>query len=85
MKTNLVKGFKDYTGEIAKKKAKIKRILVETFEKYGFEPVETPVIEYEEFVKGQNQEDETISDIFKYQTKLSAINRENPDYYFEKS
>ncbi len=69
MKTNLVKGFNDYTGENALKRAEIKKILVETFEKYGFEPVETPVIEYEEFVKGENTNDEAVSDIFKLQDK----------------
>ncbi len=69
MKTNLVKGFNDYTGENALKRAEIKKILVETFEKYGFEPVETPVIEYEEFMKGQNTNDEAVSDIFKLQDK----------------
>ena len=64
-----VKGFRDFTGEEAQKRAEIKKILVETFEAYGFEPAETPVIEYEEFVKGDNQQDEAISDIFKLQDK----------------
>ena len=69
MKTDLVKGFKDFTGEEAKKREEIKKILVETFEKYGFEPAETPIVEYEEFVKGQNQDDEAVSDIFKLKDK----------------
>ncbi len=71
MKTELVKGFKDFEGEEAWKKAEIKKILVETFEKYGFNPLETPVIEYEDFVKGDKSqnEDEVISDIFKLQDK----------------
>ncbi len=64
-----VKGFNDYTGEEAVKRAEIKKILVETFENYGFEPAETPVIEYEDFVRGNNQQDEVISDIFKLQDK----------------
>ncbi|GBE20260.1 MAG TPA: hypothetical protein ENG87_03825 [Candidatus Pacearchaeota archaeon] len=67
--TDTVKGFNDYTGKDAVKRAEIKKILVETFEKYGFEPAETPVIEYEEFVKGDNQQDEVISDIFKLQDR----------------
>lgn len=65
MITDLVKGFKDYTGEEAQKRQKIKGIIAKTFQKYGFEPAETPIIEYEEFVKGQNQSDEAVSDIFK--------------------
>lgn len=64
-----VKGFKDYSGEEARKKAEIRKILVRTFEKHGFEPAETPIIEYEEFVKGENSDDEVISDIFKLKDK----------------
>lgn len=69
MKTDLVKGFRDYTGKEAQKRAEIKKIIVETFEKYGFEPAETPIIENEEFVKGDNTQDEAVSDIFKLQDK----------------
>src|SRR3989338_1213039 len=64
-----IKGFKDYIGEEAKKRAEIKKILVETFEKYGFEPAETPVIEAEEFVRGENTNDEAVSDIYKMEDK----------------
>ena len=69
MKTDLVKGFKDSEGEDALKRAEIKKLLVDTFEKYGFNPAETPIIEYEEFVKGENNRDEAVSDIFKLQDK----------------
>ncbi len=69
MKTETVKGFKDYTGEEAQKRAEIQKIITESFEKYGFEPAETPVIEYEEFVKGKNERDEAVSDIFRLQDK----------------
>ena len=68
-KISLVKGFNDYTLEEAQKRAKIKNIMTETFERYGFEPAETPIIEYEEFVRGENNQDEAISDIFKLQDK----------------
>ncbi len=64
-----VKGFKDFTGEEAKKREKIREILVKTFLLYGFEPAETPVIEREEFVRGDNEDDEAVSDIFKLQDK----------------
>jgi len=64
-----VKGFKDYIGEEAKKRAEIKKILVETFEKYGFEPAETPVIEAEEFVRGDNANDEAVSDIYRLEDR----------------
>ncbi|MDO8467582.1 MAG: HisS family protein [Nanoarchaeota archaeon] len=69
MKTDLVKGFKDYTGEEAIKRAEVRKIIIDNFEKYGFEPAETPVVEYEEFVKGENQNDEAVSDIFKLKDK----------------
>jgi histidyl-tRNA synthetase len=69
MSTDTVKGFNDYTGEEAEKRQLVKKILVDTFEKYGFAPVETPVIEYEEFVKSGNESDEAVSDIFKLRDK----------------
>ncbi|MCK9595938.1 histidine--tRNA ligase [Candidatus Pacearchaeota archaeon] len=69
MNTELVKGFRDYTSEEASKRETIRKIVVENFEKYGFEPSETPIVEYEEFVKGDNEKDEAVSDIFKLQDK----------------
>ncbi|MBU2104338.1 MAG: histidine--tRNA ligase [Nanoarchaeota archaeon] len=69
MTNELIKGFRDYTGEEARKKSEIKKIIVDIFEKYGFEPAETPVIESEEFVKGENPNDEAVSDIYKLQDK----------------
>ena len=64
-----VKGFKDFLLEEASRREEIRKILVETFEKYGFSPAETPVVEQEEFVKGDNSSDEAVSDIFKLQDK----------------
>jgi histidyl-tRNA synthetase len=64
-----VRGFRDYDGEEAKKRAEIKKIVIGIFEKYGFEPAETPIIESEEFVKGENKQDEVVSDIYKLKDK----------------
>lgn len=64
-----VKGFRDFSGEEAKKREKVKEILIRIFRLYGFEPAETPMIEYEDFVKGENTGDEAISDIFKLKDK----------------
>ncbi|MFH1358835.1 MAG: ATP phosphoribosyltransferase regulatory subunit [archaeon] len=58
-----VKGFKDV--ENASKRIAIRNIIENVFKLYGFIPVETPVIEYEKFVKGENASDEAVSDIFK--------------------
>jgi len=64
-----VKGFSDFTGDEARKREKIKKIIEETFSFYGFEPAETPIVEFEEFVKGQNSGDEAVSGIFKLKDK----------------
>ncbi len=65
----LVKGFKDYTAGEAQKREEIRKILVETFEKYGYEPAETPIVEYEDFVVGENKDDEAVSDVFRLKDK----------------
>ncbi len=59
-----VKGFKDIGGIEAEKFYEVRKIIAETFEKYGFEPAETPIVEQEDFVKSESQ-DEAVSDIFK--------------------
>ena len=69
MTEELVKGFRDFTGEEAEKRKEIQRLIAEIFEKYGFEPAETPIIEYEEFVRGENEKDEAVRDIFKLQDR----------------
>ncbi len=71
MNTDIVKGFRDFTGNEAEKFAEIKKIILKNFERYNFEPAETPVIEREEFVRGEKsqEKDEAISDIFKLKDK----------------
>lgn len=69
MKTQTAKGFKDFIGKEAIKKEQVKKIIQNQFELYGFEPAETPIIEYEDFVKGDNEKDEAVSDIFKLKDK----------------
>lgn len=62
-----VKGFRDI--EDSSKRNKIISIIQNIFELYNFQAVETPIIEYEEFVKGNNPNDEAVSDIFKLKDK----------------
>jgi len=69
MTTETVKGFKDFTGEEAEKREEIRKILVDSFQKYGFEPAETPVVEYREFVQGNNTDAEAVSSVFKLQDR----------------
>ncbi len=57
-----VKGFRDI--EVSKK-ILIRNIIENTFKLYDFKPVETPTIEYEDFVRGENVNDEAVSNIFK--------------------
>jgi histidyl-tRNA synthetase len=64
-----VKGFRDFTGEEAEKREKIREILVRNFRLYGFEPTETPVVEDEEFVRGDNKGDDAISEIYRLSDK----------------
>lgn len=64
-----IKGFKDKLGKDAEKAALIRKIAEQVFEKYNFQEVETPIIEAREFVKGENSNEETISDIFKLQDR----------------
>lgn len=65
MKIQAVKGFRDFVAEDAIKRLKVKKIIQRQFELYGFEPVETPTIEFEEFVKGKNADDDAVRDVFK--------------------
>lgn len=64
-----VRGFRDFLGEEAKIREKIREILVKNFKLFGFEPAEPPIIEYEDFVRGENSSDEAVSDIFKLKDK----------------
>jgi histidyl-tRNA synthetase len=67
MRTDNVKGFRDI--EDASKRIAIRKIIEDTFRLYNFKPVETPIIEYEEFVKGDNEKDEAVSDVFTLKDK----------------
>ncbi|MDD5651455.1 MAG: histidine--tRNA ligase [Candidatus Nanoarchaeia archaeon] len=62
-----VKGFRDILSLEALKRKKLKEIIENKFILYGFSPIETPSIEYEELLK--SSEDEVVSDIFKLQDK----------------
>jgi histidyl-tRNA synthetase len=69
METETVKGFRDFVGEEALKREKIRGIITKKFRRYGFMPAETPIIEQEEFVRGENPSDEAVSTIFKLQDR----------------
>ena len=60
-----VKGFYDFVGEEALKRKKIVEIIEGEFKSYGFEPAETPIIEFEDFVVGDIKNDEAVRDVFR--------------------
>ena len=65
--TEIVKGFRDV--ENASKKVAVKNIIEDIFRSYNYNPVETPIIETEGFVRGNNSDDEAVSSIFKLQDR----------------
>jgi len=52
-----LKGFRDFLPEKATKREFAKKILKETFTSFGFEPLETPSLEYEEILLGKYGEE----------------------------
>ncbi|OGM20544.1 histidine--tRNA ligase [Candidatus Woesebacteria bacterium RIFCSPLOWO2_01_FULL_37_19] len=61
-----VKGFRDFLPEEARKRQYLKNKFVEVFELYGFEPLETPAVEYQEVLLGKYG-DEADKLIFKFE------------------
>ena len=70
MKTEIdtVKGFQDYLPPESLKREAIKKIVEKWFKLYGFSPVETPIIEFDELMQS-NTEDEAVSDRFRLKDK----------------
>ncbi len=48
-----LKGFRDFLPKDARKRNYVLNILKKVFESYGFEPLETPALEYEEILSGK--------------------------------
>ncbi len=57
MKPQTLKGFRDFLPKVAKKRQYAINILKDVFESYGFEPLETPALEYEEILLGKYGEE----------------------------
>src|SRR6185369_9346125 len=53
VKTQTLKGFRDFLPAEARKRQYVINTLKSVFESYGFEPLETPVLEYEEVLMGK--------------------------------
>lgn len=66
MKLQTPKGFRDFLpSDALKRKAVIERI-TSVFERFGFDPLETPTVEYEETLQGKYGEEERL--IYKFET-----------------
>lgn len=57
---HILKGFRDFLPEEVIKRHYVVDIIRKTFELYGFEPIETPAIEYLDVFTGQIGEDEHL-------------------------
>ncbi|OGH23621.1 MAG: histidine--tRNA ligase [Candidatus Levybacteria bacterium RIFCSPHIGHO2_01_FULL_41_15] len=62
-----LKGFRDFLPKEAKKRQWLIEKLRSVFESYGFEPLETPTLEYAEVLKGKYGEEEKL--IYEFETK----------------
>lgn len=57
IKAQTLKGFRDFLPKEAKKRGYVINTLKKVFESYGFEPLETPSLEYEEILAGKYGEE----------------------------
>jgi len=53
IKPQTLKGFRDFLPKEARKRQWLINTLISVFESYGFEPLETPALEYEEILLGK--------------------------------
>lgn len=66
MKLQTPKGFRDFLPQDALKRKFVLEKIIEVFERFGFDPLETPVLEYLETLKGKIGEEEKL--IFQFKT-----------------
>jgi histidyl-tRNA synthetase len=68
IEVDTVKGFQDFLPPKSLKRKEIKKIIEKTFELYGFMPVETPTVEFDEIMRSSSltgEEDEAVSERFR--------------------
>ena len=66
MKLQTPKGFKDYLPSEAIRRRVVLEKIKKVFEKFGFDPLETPTLEFEETLTGKYGEEEKL--IYKFET-----------------
>lgn len=66
IKPQTLKGFRDFLPEELRVRKKVIEIFSQVFEKYGYEPLETPALEYQETLLGKyGEEAEKLMYLFK--------------------
>lgn len=60
IKPRLLKGFRDFLPKQLWARRAVIKIFIETFEKYGYEPLETPALEYFDILMGKYGEQEKL-------------------------
>src|SRR5690554_5671839 len=55
-----LKGFRDFLPEEMKLRSKVMSIIKSVFEKYGYEPIETPALEYFDILMDKYGEEEKL-------------------------
>ena len=67
MKLQTPKGFRDFLPQDALKRKAVVEQIVSVFERFGFDPIETPTVEYEETLQGKYGEEEKL--IYKFESQ----------------
>jgi histidyl-tRNA synthetase len=67
MKTSTPKGFRDFLSADSIKRQFVLGKITSVFKKFGFDPLETPTLEYEETLTGKYGEEERL--IYKFETQ----------------
>lgn len=67
IKPKILKGFRDFLPEEAKKRREILAQFEEVFTQHGYSPIETPMLEYTEILLGKGS-DETDKQLFRFET-----------------
>ncbi len=70
-KYSVPKGFRDFPPDIMILRKKILRIIEETFIKYGYDPIETPALEYWDTLKGKYGEEAENKLVYKFKDPWS--------------
>ncbi len=60
IKPRTLKGFRDFFGEELQQRKQIIGIIEQIFQKYGYEPLETPALEYFDILMGKYGEEEKL-------------------------